>query len=176
MSETLSLIRLAAEHRLLLLSMIEDFKFAEENLFSQRILDLIQSDFDAFLKQLRDSEVERRLPEGRVPQSVLWLMQNRSVLLGLINLRHRLTQSLEHHGGHIGYFIRPSEREKGYGTRMLILALDEARKLGLSQVLMTCNTDNLSSARGIEKNGGVLASQGISDVSGKLISRYWITL
>jgi predicted acetyltransferase len=83
---------------------------------------------------------------------------------------------LEHYGGHIGYFIRPSERDKGYGTRMLILALDEARKLGLSQVMMTCNINNLASARGIEKNGGVLASQGISRVSGKLISRYWITL
>ena len=99
-----------------------------------------------------------------------------SRLTCLINLRHCLIPSLEHYGGHIGYFIRPSERDKGYGTRMLILALDEARKLGLSQVMMTCNINNLASARGIEKNGGVLASQGISRVSGKLISRYWITL
>jgi predicted acetyltransferase len=43
-------------------------------------------------------------------------------------------------------------------------------------VLMACDVDNLASARGIEKNGGVLDSQGISDVSGKLIARYWINL
>ena len=55
-------------------------------------------------------------------------------------------------------------------------ALNEARKLGLTQVLLTCDVNNSASARVIEKNGGVLASYGISNVSGKLISRYWVTL
>lgn len=59
---------------------------------------------------------------------------------------------------------------------MLALALDEARRLGLSKILMTCDADNLASARGIEKNGGILVSQGSSDLSGKLIARYWIAL
>ena len=59
---------------------------------------------------------------------------------------------------------------------MLALALNEARQLGLPKVLMTCDVDNPASAGGIEKNGGVLDSQGISDVSGKLIARYWIPL
>lgn len=44
-------------------------------------------------------------------------------------------------GGHIGYAIRPSERRKGYAGRMLALGLQEARKLALDRVLVTCDAD-----------------------------------
>jgi predicted acetyltransferase len=84
--------------------------------------------------------------------------------------------ALEHHGGHVGYAIRPSERLKGYGTRLLALTLDKAREMGLGRVLVTCDTDNFASVRVIEKNGGVLENQVISNRSGKMISRYWIAL
>ncbi|MGG6240969.1 GNAT family N-acetyltransferase [Nodosilinea sp. AN01ver1] len=128
------------------------------------------------MQQFCSAEAEQNLPAGQVPQSTLWLLHNQTELLGRVNLRHRLTPALEHHGGHIGYCIRPSRRGQGYGTKMLALALDEARRLGLSKILMTCDVDNLASARGIEKNGGMLFSQGVSDVSGQLIARYWIAL
>jgi len=58
------------------------------------------------------------------------------------------------YGGHIGYGIRPSERQKGYATTGLQLALEEARKRGLDQVLLTCGVDNLASRRVILANGG----------------------
>ena len=72
--------------------------------------------------------------------------------------------------------IRPSQRRRGYGTRILALTLDKARLLGLERVLVTCDDDNLGSARIIEKNGGLLASKGLSTSSGVLIRRYWIAL
>lgn len=34
--------------------------------------------------------------------------------------------------GHIGYGIRPSEREKGIGTQMLALAIEKSKKLGIT--------------------------------------------
>lgn len=153
-----------------------DFQSAGENLLFQKTLTQLQTDFASVVQQLRDNEAGYDLPEDRVPETTLWLMRNQAELIGYVNIRHRLTAALEHHGGHIGYFICPSERGQGYGTKMLALALNEARKLGLSKVLMTCDVDNPASARGIEKNGGVLDSQGISNVSGKLIARYWIGL
>ncbi|MBE9136957.1 GNAT family N-acetyltransferase [Nodosilinea sp. LEGE 07088] len=176
MAENLTLIRLAIEHRPLLLSMLEDYQTAGEQFLSQPLLEQLQTDFAALVQQLQSEEADRNLPDGKVPQSTLWLMRNSAELLGRVNLRHRLTPALEHHGGHIGYCIRPSRRGQGYGTKMLALALDEARRLGLSKILMTCDVDNLALARGIEKNGGVLVSQGVSDVSGQLIARYWIAL
>ena len=176
MCETLVLVRLALEHQPLLLPLLNDFQAAGENLLFQPTLTQDQGDFAAIVQQLREDETGDNLSEDRVPETTLWLMRNQAELIGYVNIRHRLTAALEHHGGHIGYFICPSERGQGYGTKMLALALNEARQLGLPKVLMTCDVDNLASARGIEKNGGVLDSQGISDVSGKLIARYWIPL
>ena len=72
------------------------------------------------------------------------------LLIGVSSLRHHLTHALEHHGGHIGYAIRPSERRKGYGTRLLAMTLDQ-HAMGFRRVLVTCDTDHIASARVIEK-------------------------
>jgi len=97
-------------------------------------------------------------------------------VLGTMALRHYLTPLLEDVGGHIGYAIRPSERRKGYGTRILALTLERARAMGLGRVLVTCDTDNLGSARVIQRNGGALASEGHSVRTGTRVSRYWIDI
>ena len=132
-------------------------------------------DFPAYLRTLLDGARGVGLPPGRVPYSTFWLTSGRH-LIGRSSLRHRLTRELEDEGGHVGYDIRPSERRKGYGTAILTLTLAEARKAGLSRALLTCDTDNVASARIIEKNGGRLQGRAVSKRSGKLISRYWIEL
>jgi predicted acetyltransferase len=141
-----------------------------------RNLDLARQDFAALVGILLDREKGIGLPAGYVPGSEFWTPKNGVTLVGEIHLRHHLSPNLEHHGGHIGYQIRPSQRRKGYGTRQLALCLDEARKLGLSRVMVTCDVDNIGSAKIIEHNSGKLASQGISNFSGKIISRYWTDL
>lgn len=62
------------------------------------------------------------LPENYVPASYFWLVRGND-FIGEISIRHRLTPALEKYGGHIGYKIRYSEWNKGYGTKMLVLAL-----------------------------------------------------
>jgi predicted acetyltransferase len=59
---------------------------------------------------------------------------------------------------------------------ILRLTLEEARRLDLGRVLLTCDSDNVASAKIIEKNGGGLQDQSASKRTGKLISRYWIDL
>jgi predicted acetyltransferase len=110
-----------------------------------------------------------------VPSTLYWLQRDGRIL-GQASLRPRLNENLRLEGGNIGYNIRPTERQKGYGTLILKLMLDEARQLRLEKVLITCDADNLGSARIIEKNGGVLEGQGISKISGKLVNRYWIEI
>ena len=46
---------------------------------------------------------------------------------------------------------------------MLALALDECRKLGICDVPMCCDKDNVASARAIEKNCGVLENEASDD-------------
>lgn len=138
--------------------------------------DLIESNFPAYIRRLDEVSQGTGLQPGYVPCTTFWLIKNNTQILGESRLRHWLTPSLEHEAGHIGYVIRPSERRKGYGTHLLALTLEKSRDLGLDRVLLTCDTDNIGSARIIEHNGGKLASQGISNSSGKPISRYWINL
>lgn len=110
-----------------------------------------------------------------VPSSEFWLVKDRRIL-ARVSIRHRLNAGLEIEGGHIGYDVRPSERRKGYGTLMLRLALDEARKLGLRRVLITCDTDNIASAKIIEKNGGIFEGHEMSPRTGKQLNQYWVEL
>lgn len=116
------------------------------------------------------------LPAGRVPQSVYYLMRGGNYIIGSSRLRHTLTPLLEQEGGHIGYDVRPSQRGKGYATQLLALTLEEARCLGLTGVLVTCDDDNYASARVIEKNGGMLLNKIIPKDGDKLVRRYWIDL
>jgi predicted acetyltransferase len=159
---------------------IDSFEAAGE----QRIpggsgLELARADFAAFVQRLQDDERGVGLKPGIVPSSQYWLLRHDAdgeTVLGVSSLRHALTPALEDVGGHIGYSIRPSERRRGYGTRILALTLQYARAFGLERVLITCDTDNTGSARVIEKNGGVLVSEGYSDLTKTRVSRYWITL
>ncbi|HEX5708330.1 MAG TPA: GNAT family N-acetyltransferase [Pyrinomonadaceae bacterium] len=132
-------------------------------------------DFDAHLRAIRDASRGLGLAPDRVPYTLFWLTAFGRVV-GRSAIRHRLNALLEREGGHIGYDIRPSERRKGYGTLILRLTLERARALGLTRVLVTCDTDNTASARIIEKNGGVFDSHAVSERTGKTISRYWIEI
>ncbi len=117
------------------------------------------------------------MPEGWVPSTAFWLVQD-GEFLGACNIRHHLTPALREFGGHIGYAVKPSRWRQGYGALQLHLALPEAKQIGIERALVTCDVKNTGSARVIEKNGGVL--EGIFDVIGdgipRRIRRYWIDL
>ena len=58
--------------------------------------------------------------------------------------------------GHIGYAVVPWKRRLGYATRALALLLDDARREGLDDVVLTTDPDNEPSQRVILANGGTL--------------------
>lgn len=129
--------------------------------------------FEAYMAQADRYHEGTEIQPPFVPSSEYWLMKEGRIL-GRVSLRHRLNENLLLEGGHIGYDIRPSERYKGYGTLQLNLALEKARELGIDRVFITCDTDNVGSAKIIEKNGGKFAGHAISKTSGKQINQYWI--
>jgi len=124
--------------------------------------------FEAFVRWLRDQALENApRPEGHVPSTTLWWVDG-AEYFGRLAIRHRLTARLLEKGGHIGYDVRPSARRKGHATAMLRAALPLAYDLGIEKALVTCNVDNVASARVIEANGGVR-----EDRRGNKF-RYWI--
>lgn len=96
-------------------------------------------------------------------------------VIGTIQIRHKLNESLLKNGGHIGDGVRPSERRKGYATEMIRLALEECKKIGIDRVLMVCYKDNIGSRKSIINNGGVLENE-LPAEDGKIDQRYWISL
>ena len=93
----------------------------------------------------------------------------------MIDMRHHIDHSiLGAWGGHIGYSVHPDERRKGYATRMLQLDLENARKLGLQRVMVTCDDGYLGSEKTIGKNGGVYEKD--VPVDRRMVKRFWIEL
>ncbi len=96
-------------------------------------------------------------------------------LVGRASLRFELNEFFAERGGHVGYGVAPTQRRKGYATEILRQALIILRAEGVGRVLVTCGSDNVASARTIEKNGGVYEST-VGPVPGDAIEtrRYWI--
>ena len=155
-------------------AMVEEFN-AEGDTSINGVGSIKVDDFDASVSIAKCHAKGINLPDGWVPCSTHWLVC-RNRIVGTCSLRHELNDFLRNYGGHIGYSIRPSERGKGYGTQMLALALQKARSFEVKRALITCDDNNIASARVIEKNGGKLADTVKTEYSKFLTRRYWIDL
>lgn len=172
----LKLIKLTKEYYDALAEMIDEWRADQEQNHTDRSpWAIFKNDYHDFQRYLDELEVKDEAG-GYIPDSVFFLLdEERNRLLGAVNIRHRLNEQLLQTGGHIGDGVRPSERGKGYATAMIGLALQECKSLGIDRVLITCNKDNIGSAKSIRKNGGVLENEVMLE-DGKLLQRYWIQL
>lgn len=133
------------------------------------------SNFKEMVQFLYDNENGINLPKGWVPDSTFWLINGNNRILGAVNIRHQLTELLVHSGGHIGYGIRPSERRKGFATKLLSLSLEKAKEIGIQKALVVCDEHNTGSFKTITNNGGIPDADFIED-DGNIIKRFWIEL
>jgi predicted acetyltransferase len=175
-ANSLKLITLTSAMQSEFLELAQDFAQAGVERYIED-LKAAQRDFTAYQHRLEDESQGINLATGHVAQSTYWLQDANGNLCGGIRLRHTLTPILAREGGHIGYEIRPSMRQLGYGSAQLALLLPIALERGLDHVLITCKRENLASARIIEKNGGIFENEVLSwryqDV---WFRRYWIEL
>lgn len=130
-------------------------EFGTEDISGIFATDLAMKNFSEYLERINKDEKGIDLPKNFVPSTTYWLIDN-TTYIGGVSFRHRLTPRLKKYGGHIGYSIRPSKREKGYGKQMLALTLRRVKKNGLKKVLITCDNDNIASQKIIKANGGIL--------------------
>ncbi len=167
----LILVKASEEYRQQITEMLEEWYGAGEKIIPYAIRRLDYHDFEYYCENLEVKDDSK----GLVPDSTFFCLdEERNIMVGAVNIRHYLNESLLQRGGHIGDGVRPSERRKGIATRMISLALDECKKLCIDRVLMVCNKDNIGSAKSIMNNGGILENEIISD--GTVLQRYWIDL
>ncbi|AXK19454.1 TPA: GNAT family N-acetyltransferase [Bacillus toyonensis] len=133
------------------------------------------SNFPAMIQELLDAHNGVNLPESWVPDSTYWLVTEENKIVGVVNIRHSLTEHLFNTGGHVGYGIRPSERRKGYATKLLELSLEKTKELNIEKVLVVCDEANTGSEKTILHNGGLRDDDFIEE-DGNIVRRYWIEL
>jgi predicted acetyltransferase len=112
-------------------------------------------------------------PRPEIVPTDSYFIEAEGRILGELYIRHRLSPRLEQVGGHVGYKVRPSCRNRGIATAALRLALRQLAGMGIERALVTCNANNAASARVIEKCGGVRAEDAPTQDGGE--RRYWIS-
>lgn len=94
--------------------------------------------------------------EGRLPTSNYFLFDGDKEI-GFSQIRHTPSQSPEFPdecASHIFYEIHKEFRGKGYGSKLLALAIDQAKILGISKIALSCLKNNIASQKIIKKSGG----------------------
>lgn len=129
----------------------------------------VGEDFGKFTKDQLEKEI--MCPVAQVPESVYWAIQD-GQMVGRVSVRHYLNEKLKKRGGHIGYQVSTSYRGKGLAKQILRLSLREAKRLGLSEVLLTTDKSNLASQKVIKANNGLLDGS----LSTEAHLYYWISL
>jgi predicted acetyltransferase len=127
--------------------------------------------FVEFVNMVDDHRHGRSIDPDRV-ESTWLLAEVDGVIVGRSSIRFELNEFLMARGGHIGYAVRPGHRRLGYATEILRQSLVVARAGGVEEILVTCDDDNIGSAKAIEANGGLL--ENIVDIDGVRLRRYWI--
>ena len=167
----LRLVRLEERYRPQLEDMMAEWTSSGERIIPWAVRKNDYRDFEKYLRELNVTEPR----DGLVPDVTFFALDTeRDLFAGAVNIRLELSERLLFDGGHIGDGIRPSERGKGFGTELVRLALEECGRRGISRVLMVCDRDNRASARTIEKNGGVLENEVMTE-DGPVL-RYWIDM
>ena len=93
--------------------------------------------FNTMLNRLKNRRRGINISKFDVPATVYWIIEKNKIV-GTIDLRHKLNKSYYERLGHIAYYIKPSERNKGYATKALALAKQKYAKKFISKILVTC--------------------------------------
>ncbi|MBO5167442.1 MAG: GNAT family N-acetyltransferase [Lachnospiraceae bacterium] len=134
---------------------------------------LNESTYEEWLKKvLADMDIAN-VEKPKVPAiTYFYVREEDDKIIGMVNIRLALNDFLREEGGHIGYSIRPTERQKHYATDMLKEALKVCETIGIHEVLVTCDKSNIASAKVIQNCRGELDAEFYSATFGEVIQRY----
>lgn len=175
------MLKLVEPNEMYLNQYIEAYFLSKEKIQQGKMkaLDLMfVSPEENILAKLEKRKSPNRLKFGKVPWYEFFLVDG-DIFIGVVTIRLDLNDELLNNGGNIGYGISPKFWNKGYGNQALKLGLIKAKEMGLTKrALLTCDVDNIASAKIIEKNGGVLENIVENNIDGTKIytKRYWIDL
>ncbi len=131
--------------------------------------------YDLWLTEMQNRHSGENLPAGYVREN-FWLCYEKNRLVGVFSLKFELTKPLLDYGGHVGYAVRSTERNRGLATQMLAQGLKIAESLGFDRILCVCDADNTASEKVILKNGGIFEDERYDAEENVVVKRYWVKL
>ena len=136
---------------------------------------LEESTYEKWLEKILSYIDIANIPEPKVPDlTYFYVRESDDRIIGMINIRLALNDFLRKEAGHIGYSVRPTERRKGYATDMLEEGLKVLERIGINEVLVSCDKDNPASAGVIKKCGGQLKEEFYSQNFDETLQMYVI--
>lgn len=130
------------------------------------------AEWQAFCRQL---DAPATTPPNWVPMTQFVCLRGEKIV-GMIQVRRELNDFLREYAGHIGYSVRPDERQQGIATWMLQNVLPHCRDIGLTRVMVACEPWNVGSRKTILRNGGVYEKTVHEDGENIDLEHYWILL
>ena len=150
----------------------EFFDNGETVINGSEMLDNMDS-YEEWLTSIKDNQSVDTVNPNWVVTDTFFTVDGNNRIVGIIDLRHTLNDFLKDFGNS-GYSVRPSERRKGYATKMLAMIKDVAKEAGLSRLQMSVERDNESSIKTIVNNGGVYERS--FEFQGELADVYMVEL
>ena len=151
----------------------EHFNNNELIINGSELFDKINSYEEWLEKVNNNSKIETVDPNWVLTDTFFAIREEDNKIIGIIDLRHTLNEFLKDFGNS-GYSFRPSERKKGYATEMLRLLLKYAKEIGLKDLHLSVERDNIPSIKTIVKNGGKIERS--FEFEGELADIYLIEL
>ena len=175
--EKFRLVRPTLEYKNQAIEYIEELKQNNSSINGVGGLDRYLENYEGWLEKLEEDR-NRQATEAKVPAETFFLVrESDNKIIGTINIRLALNEKLSRVGGHIGYSIRPTERRKGYNKINLYLALLECQKHGLKEVMLSCDKENLGSAKTIQAFDAKLERESYDDEMYHCLEQvYWINV
>ena len=88
-----------------------------------------------------------------VPQMAYYVLFDKDEPIGWFLLKTEKLRDEVLHAGHIGYTIRPSKRNMGYGEKGLKLIIQKAKKWGYTRICVTTDDINVPSIKMLKSCG-----------------------
>lgn len=163
---------------------MQEFKLMRPSLEHKPLYEAMMDEWEAFGGRInpgalrRYSKVQQKnvtyeewlewMTEDRETIQDLYFLMNNHIILGAISIRYKCAGI----DGHSGFGIRPSERNKGYASQMLSLALPIMKSHGINPAVISCDKDNIGSAKTILNNGGKFIEEVTEEDTGNIIQVY----
>lgn len=161
----MQLVRPNLSHEAAALEFVTSFRWNDADIYFLRELDrYVHCNYRAWLRYIEQIRKKHHF--------IQYFCIQDDKIIGMVEIRYSREHWLLARFGHIGYIISPRYRGQGYSKCMLHLALDIAKQVNKSAIVVTCDDNNIPSYRTIERCGGRLKSKFTEPSTGVLKRQY----